>query len=46
MVFSPNLIQTSISVGPLILYIGSFIATIAVKRINKIVGEKVSDWIE
>ena len=34
----------SISIGPLTLYIASFVATIAVKRINKLVGEKVGHW--
>ena len=33
--------QESISIGPLVLYIGSFIATLAVKKVNKLIGEKV-----
>lgn len=35
------LMQVSIAVGPLVLYITSFIVTLCVKRINKKVGEKV-----
>ena len=33
--------QESISVGLLVLYIGSFVVTLAVNRINKLIGEKV-----
>ena len=33
--------QKSISIGPLVLYIASFVSTVCVKRINKFIGEKV-----
>lgn len=33
--------QKSILVGLLVLYIGSFVATLAVNRVNKLIGEKV-----
>ena len=35
------IMQESVSIGPLVLYIGSFIATLAAKRVNKLIGEKV-----
>ncbi len=32
----------SVSIGPLVLYMASFVSTLSVKRLNRLIGEKVS----